>query len=132
MKERLYEFHKGLLLFKVTHQPQPHEFKTETGRSILMYNQIFTGIIHNQFCKQFRCVLRFHFLPPTILWPEVPVKPEDALLLALPNTFRSSNNLYEGTKGFCAAGGAGLLALAAATRDSPLTANPFSLAEKEL
>lgn len=58
----------------------------------------------------------FHFLPPTIPWPGVPEKPDDVLLFAtlsfpsaLPKTFRSSNNRYEGMKGFCPAAGAGLL-----------------------
>lgn len=52
--------------------------------------------------------LEFHFLPPTIPCPEVPDKLGDELLVilslasALPRTFKSSNSLYEGIKGFCA------------------------------
>ena len=54
-----------------------------------------------------------HFLPPTILWVEVPDKLGDVLLVILPSefpsTFKSSNNLYDGIKGFCPATGAGFL-----------------------
>lgn len=54
----------------------------------------------------------FHFLPPTILWPEPPAKLEDVLPLVtfslasvLPKTFRSSNSLYDGMNGLCAVEG---------------------------
>lgn len=50
----------------------------------------------------------FHFLPPTILWPELPDRLDDVLpLVTLPKTLRSSNNLYEGIKGFGPVVGAG-------------------------
>jgi hypothetical protein len=89
------------------------------------------------FCKLY--TISIHFLPPTILWPGVPDKLDDVLLLVvlsfpspLPKTLRSSNNLYVGTKGFGPAAGAGFLG-PALTRGSPCTADPFiPLKGKEL
>lgn len=76
--------------------------------------------------------LTFHFLPPTIPWPEAPDKVDDVLPPALPKTLRSSNNLYEGIKGFGAAAGAGFLG-PVLTRGSPCIADPLiPLAGKEL
>lgn len=56
----------------------------------------------------------YHFLPPTIFWLVGPDKLGDALLVGLNlpspllNTSRSSNNLYDGIKGFCPAPDLGL------------------------
>ena len=56
-----------------------------------------------------------HFLTPTILWVEVLDKLGDVALVILslpspfPSTFKSSNNLYDGIKGFCPVTGAGFL-----------------------
>ena len=79
-----------------------------------------------------------HFRPPTMPWPEGPDKLGDVLLViftlpsALPKTLRSSNNLYEGTKGFCPVAGARLLGLILAGV-FPCIADPLlPLAGKEL
>lgn len=72
-------------------------------------HHIHMGISYILFSYKTRCTTRIsHFLPPTIPCPEVPDKLGDELLVilslasALPRTFRSSNSLYEGIKGFCA------------------------------
>ncbi|KAF2306511.1 hypothetical protein GH714_018881 [Hevea brasiliensis] len=73
--------------------------------------------------------LAFYFLPPTIPWLEGPDKLGDVLPVilnlpsALPRTFRSSNNLYDGIKGFCP-GGAGFLG-PEFTIGSPFMATPL-------
>lgn len=57
--------------------------------------------------------LECHFLPPTIPWPDVLDMLGDVLAVilslasALPRTFKSSNSLYEGMKGFCVFADAG-------------------------
>jgi len=108
----------------------------DSEKSLILIYTVFTWGIS---CSANYIPLAFHFLPPTILWPGVPDKLDDVLLLVvlsfpspLPKTLRSSNNLYVGTKGFGPAAGAGFLG-PALTRGSPCTADPFiPLKGKEL
>ena len=71
-----------------------------------------------------------HFLTPTILWVEVLDKLGDVALVILslpspfPSTFKSSNNLYDGIKGFCPDTGAGFLGPRPA-QESPFIGAPL-------
>lgn len=78
-----------------------------------------TNIHHIHIDRSFLRRLILHFLPPSIPWLEVPDKLGDVLLVTLsfpsafPRIFKSSNNLYEGMKGFgdCPAAVAGFQVL---------------------